>query len=85
MASPVHFTTFVLFHVLIAVVVAIGPTLGTGSTTLATTSSLEMEAEALLHTGWWHWDVNHTQEHCEWQVNFNDMNGDNLSYFDNVT
>ncbi|KAK5802313.1 MDIS1-interacting receptor like kinase 2-like [Gossypium arboreum] len=67
MASPVHFTTFVLFHVLIAVVVAIGPTLGTGSTTLATTSSLEMEAEALLLTGWWHWDVNHTQEHCEWQ------------------
>ncbi|KAL1151186.1 hypothetical protein V6Z11_A09G024400 [Gossypium hirsutum] len=57
MASPVHFTTLVLFYVLIAVVVAIGPTLGTGSTKLATTSSLEMEAEALLHIAWWHWDL----------------------------
>ncbi|MBA0587033.1 hypothetical protein Gorai_000170 [Gossypium raimondii] len=44
----------VLFYVLNAFMVAIGLTLGTNSTELVTTSSLEMEAEVLLHTGGWH-------------------------------
>ncbi|XP_040932041.1 probable leucine-rich repeat receptor-like protein kinase At1g35710 [Gossypium hirsutum] len=66
MSSPFCFTTLVLSYVLIAFVVVIVPTLGTGSTRLPTTSSLEMEAEALLRTGWWDGYVNRTSEHCNW-------------------
>ncbi|MBA0614547.1 hypothetical protein Godav_014835, partial [Gossypium davidsonii] len=66
MASPVCFTTLVLSHVLISFVVAIVPTLGTGSTRLDTISSLEMESEALLRTGWWSWHSNDTSKRCTW-------------------
>ncbi|KAH1092151.1 hypothetical protein J1N35_019408 [Gossypium stocksii] len=66
MASPVCFTTLVLSYVLISFVVAIVPTLGTDSTRLDTISSLEMEAEALLRTGWWRWRSNDTSKRCTW-------------------
>lgn len=46
--------------------VAIFPTLGTGSTRLATTATLEMEAKALLHIGWRSWHGNDTLERCTW-------------------
>ncbi|KAA3456018.1 putative LRR receptor-like serine/threonine-protein kinase [Gossypium australe] len=66
MASPFCCTTLVLSYVSIALVVTIFPTLGTGSTRLATTSELEMEAKALLHLGWWSWHGNDTHNRCRW-------------------
>ncbi|MBA0766758.1 hypothetical protein Gotri_015770 [Gossypium trilobum] len=67
MASPFCCTTLVLSYVSIALVVTIFPTFGTGSTRLATTSELEMEAKALLHLGWWSWHGNDTRGHCRWK------------------
>ncbi|GMI80833.1 MDIS1-INTERACTING RECEPTOR LIKE KINASE2 [Hibiscus trionum] len=62
MASPVCFISIVF----IAFGAGFVTTLATDSVMLATTSSLEMEAEALLHTGWWGWYSNDTSERCEW-------------------
>ncbi|PPD80544.1 hypothetical protein GOBAR_DD22530 [Gossypium barbadense] len=67
MASPFCCTTLVLSYVSIALVVTVFPTFGTGSTGLATTSELEMEAKALLHLGWWSWPGNDTRDRCRWE------------------
>ncbi|KAK8671745.1 hypothetical protein V6N13_038332 [Hibiscus sabdariffa] len=51
MATPVWFLTLVLSYVSIGVGVGFVSTVAAGPVMSATASSLEMEAEALLHTG----------------------------------
>ncbi|KAE8717734.1 putative leucine-rich repeat receptor-like protein kinase [Hibiscus syriacus] len=67
MASPDWFITLVLSCVSIGVGVGGFSTLASGLIMSATASSLEMEAEALLHTGWWSWHSNDTSKRCEWR------------------
>ncbi|XVF60495.1 hypothetical protein PTKIN_Ptkin08bG0051900 [Pterospermum kingtungense] len=67
MASSVSTATLVLSYVTTAVVIAYVSTMGSGSTVLATTSSLELEAQALLRTGWWISEFgNDTTQRCNW-------------------
>ncbi|KAK8671869.1 hypothetical protein V6N13_038452 [Hibiscus sabdariffa] len=67
MASPVVWIiSLVLSYVSIALRVGFVSTSATGSTTLATASLQDMEANALLRTGWWSRYSNDTSKRCKW-------------------
>ncbi|KAK8999487.1 hypothetical protein V6N11_070649 [Hibiscus sabdariffa] len=66
MASPVWFITLVISYVSLGAGVGFVSTPALGLVTPATASPLEVEAEALLRTGWWSWYSNDTSKRCKW-------------------